>query len=159
MINIGTSVSDHIVRIEEAAGKILLFLIIVLVFSAALLRWFGKPLTWSVDLAQLFFVWVCFIGADLAVQKHRHIGIDFFIRSFPSTLRKAIDLTGNLLILIFLGFIAFFSFKLAIMNPQRRFPGMNISYSWATASAGVGAVLMLRSVFWRLLSDLRRNNT
>jgi TRAP-type C4-dicarboxylate transport system permease small subunit len=36
----------------------------------------SQPPSWSVDMAQLLFIWVCFIGADLAMQKDRHIGVD-----------------------------------------------------------------------------------
>ena len=49
-------------QIELAICVILLAIITALVFVAAIMRFFGHPLVWSVDLAQLLFIWVCFLG-------------------------------------------------------------------------------------------------
>ncbi len=65
---------------EAAFGKFLLIVIVVLVFAAGLLRWFDHPLIWSVDLAQLLFLWVSFIGANQALRKRAHIGMDLLVR-------------------------------------------------------------------------------
>src|SRR3546814_6107426 len=61
----------------------LLAVIVFLVFIAGVMRWFGEPLIWSVDLAQLLFVWVSFLGADMALRKRAHIGIDYLVRRLP----------------------------------------------------------------------------
>ena len=55
-------------RIEFAAACMLLAAIVALVFVAAIMRFFDHPLIWSVDLAQLLFIWLCFFGAARAMR-------------------------------------------------------------------------------------------
>ena len=47
----------------------LLAIITGLVFVASIMRFFGHPLIWSVDLAQLLFIWLCMLGATRAMRE------------------------------------------------------------------------------------------
>ena len=77
-----------ITLIERRLSEILLLFMVVFVFIAASLRWFGYPLVWSVDLAQLLFIWISFIGADIALQNNKHIGVDILTRNLPEKVYK-----------------------------------------------------------------------
>ncbi len=66
-------------KIEELFVSIGLSMLILLVFLAAVLRFFGIDMSWSTDLAQLTFAWVCFVGADLALARNKHMGVDMLI--------------------------------------------------------------------------------
>jgi TRAP-type transport system small permease protein len=143
---------DLLTRTESTIASVLLTAVVLLVFLAALVRWFGRPLTWSVDLATLIFVWVCFLGADLAVQKHRHIGVELLPNALSPAARAILRIAIDVACMIFAATLAIYAGRLAIMNPSRRFPGMNISYSWATGSAAVGSTLIVRSLVARILS-------
>ena len=52
---------DVLVKGETGFVCIGLMLLIVTVFAAAVLRFFGIDMSWSTDLAQLAFAWVSFI--------------------------------------------------------------------------------------------------
>lgn len=151
--------SSRIRPIETAVTSVLLAAIVVLVFLAALLRWFGMPLTWSVDLATLLFVWVGFLGADLAVQTERHIGVDLFPNTLSPRPRHLLRIAIDIAALAFVGMLCYFAIRLAVMNPHRRFPGMNISYSWATGSAAVGSILLCRSLLERIFRRAAMRDT
>lgn len=138
-------IDRFIILMEKKFSELLLLFIVAFVFIAASLRWFGYPLVWSVDLAQLLFVWICFVGADLALQAERHIGVDFFAKRFPAKVYKIILFFSYLLIIGFLIIIAYYGTSLAIMNHKRQFSGMEFSYSWATSSAPFGCLLMIRT--------------
>jgi TRAP-type transport system small permease protein len=133
-------------RIEEIFECIGLSVLIILVFSAAVLRFFGVDMSWSTDLAQLSFAWVCFIGADLAMRKNRHMGVDMLVNIFPLKIRNAIYIFNNVLMLCFLLFVVYYGTNLCIINYQRTFNTLPISYSYATASGPVGGVLMVLTV-------------
>jgi TRAP-type C4-dicarboxylate transport system permease small subunit len=148
-------IDELITKIQIRMSEILLSFIVVLVFAAALLRRFGFPLVWSVDLAQLLFVWICFIGADIAMQKDRHIGVDLLTNLMPAGLQKGVKLGGCVLAIGFLSLIAVFGTYLAIINTKRQFAGMELSYSWATASAPVGCLLMIRTLVKKIVRLLR----
>lgn len=143
-------------RAEILVSQVLLAFIIVFVFAAALLRWFGRPLVWSVDLAQLLFVWICFIGADIAMQKDKHIGVDLLTNLMPVNAQKGLKLVSYLLGIGFLAIVGVYGVYLAIINVDRQFSGMELSYSWATMSAPVGCVLMIRTLVKKAVGLTRR---
>jgi TRAP-type C4-dicarboxylate transport system permease small subunit len=99
---------------ERKISQILLFLIIVLVFTASIFRTFGHPIVWSVDMAQLLFVWLCFLGADIALQHNCHIGVDILTRALPKKINTVIVFCSYLLILGFLVIIVIFGTYLAL---------------------------------------------
>jgi TRAP-type transport system small permease protein len=136
---------------EKIITQIFLFLIIILVFVAAVARRVGYPLVWSVDLAQLLFAWTCFLGADLALQQDRHIGVDIFVRWLPKRVYTVIVFCSYVVILGFLGIIMIFGTYLAFKNSHRLFNGMPISYSWATISAPVGCLLLARTIIGKMI--------
>ncbi|MCX7026620.1 MAG: TRAP transporter small permease [Spirochaetes bacterium] len=145
MKTLGT-IDRYILKTEEIVSKILLGSIIVLVFAAAALRLLRMPLVWSVDLAQLLFVWVCFIGADFAMGKDKHIGVDLLTNHLSQKMQKSTKFISYLLAIAFLCLIAVYGTRLAIINVKDQFSGMELSHSWATASAPVGCVLMIRTL-------------
>lgn len=148
-------VDQFINKIEIRLSEVLLVFIIVFVFCAALLRSFGHPLVWSVDLAQLLFVWICFLGADIALQNNKHIGVDLLVRKLPPTVRKVLLLATYPLLIAFLSLIAGYGTHLAIINYRRQFSGMEFSFSWATSSAPVGCLLMIRTLIKKIVGLFR----
>ena len=139
-------IDRRVIEAERRISEVLLAFIIVFVFIAAFLRVFRKPLVWSVDMAQLLFIWVCFIGADLAMLNDKHIGVDMLTNLMPERVRKGVKLFSNLLAIIFLGLIAAYGAYLAVINVNDQFSGMELSHSWATWSAPVGCILMIRTL-------------
>lgn len=137
-------------RIETAVGVVFISFIVLLVFIAALFRWFGFPVAWSIDLAQLLFGWVVFLGADIAMKNDAHIGVDMLLIRLPFRPRKAIMIVNYALIGAFLAVIAAYGAYLSVSNFQRLFNTLQISYSFATASVPVGCVLMLVTVVHKI---------
>jgi TRAP-type C4-dicarboxylate transport system permease small subunit len=144
------AVLKTIQKIEEIVAEALMAFIILLVFLAAAVRWFGYPIVWSVDIAQLLFGWVVFLGADMALRNNNHIGIDMLIVRLPAKIRHAILLCTYLLIAAFLAVIAVFGFYLSVINYERTFNTFELSYSYATVSVPVGCVLMLATVWTKI---------
>src|SRR3546814_8646672 len=107
----------------------LLAVIVFLVFIAGVMRWFGEPLIWSVDLAQLLFVWVSFLGADMALRKRAHIGIDYLVRRLPGRARVVVDLALAAVCLAFLGVMAVMGYRLTLLNIERLFGDSSIPYA------------------------------
>lgn len=140
--------------IEESIVVVLLALLIILVFIAASLRWFGISVAWSIDTAQLLFVWVCFIGADLALRTNRHVGVDMLIKKFPFGIQNSINLFCNILIFGFLMIVLYFGLTLCIDNYQRHFNTIPISYSFVTGSAPVGSLLMGLTIIGRIKNNV-----
>mgnify|MGYP006286687539 CR=1 FL=1 len=146
-----SKINDKLVYFQEKLGKLIFALIIVLVFSSALLRFIGISIAWSMEIAQLFFGWITFIGADLALRQKEHIGIEIIVNSFPDKLEKIIYYLHYVIMIVFLAFIMYYGFDLAISNWSRSFNTINLSYSYATMSVAIGSLLMLRTIVERLI--------
>lgn len=147
-------------QIEEGFVCIGLTLLIILVFVAAVLKWFGIDMSWSIDAAQLVFAWACFIGSDLAMRKNRHMGVDLLTSRLSLKKQNFINLINSILIFIFLCFVIYFGVNLVITNSARSFNTLPISYSWVTASVPTGAFLMAITVFSKIKQSIKniKNN-
>ena len=147
---------DCIRSFERQISKIFLFFIIILVFVASIFRtrFINYPLVWSVDMAQLLFVWVCFFGADIALQQDRHIGVDIITRYLPEKVTDIIKFCSYVLILGFMIIVIYYGTYLALKNSHRLFNGMPISYSWATISAPVGCLLLSITIIEKMVELL-----
>jgi|ASRL01.1.fsa_nt_gi TRAP-type C4-dicarboxylate transport system permease small subunit len=142
-------------RIEEIFVSAGLTILILLVFISATLRWFGIDMSWSIDMAQLMFAWVCFIGADLAMRRVRHMGVDLLVDKLPKKVASVIYVVNNLLILSFLVLVVYYGVNLCIVNVNRQFNTLPLSYSFVTASAPVGALLMIMTSIRRIIDHFR----
>ena len=147
--------SHFLISAEFLVAKVLLAAIVVLVFLAALGRSFGYPLIWSIDVAQLLFIWVCFLGANRAMRLKAHIGVDLFVRKLPRTPRWLIEIGLALLALAFLGALAVSGYRLTLLNWQRVYGDSGISYAWVTAAVPVGAALLALTITINLIHALR----
>ncbi|HUN11285.1 MAG TPA: TRAP transporter small permease [Rhabdaerophilum sp.] len=147
--------SEFYIRIEDAVSKLLLAIITLLVFVAAMARTLGDPMIWSVDLAQLLFVWLCFLGANRAMRIKAHIGVDFFVRKLPLTPRWLLEIVLGLLTLGFLMTLAYTGYKLTLLNWQRVYGDSGISYAWVTGAVPVGCALLSVTVLINLVRAIR----
>ncbi len=142
-------------RIEEKLSKLLLVLTVILVFVASLARWIGYPIVWSVDIAQLLFIWVCFLGANQALRRGEHIGVDFIVRYLPEPVQNGLDILFRLIILSFLAAIVWYGIDLTMLNVERRFSDTDLSYAWVTAAVPFGSFLLLVTLLRQFASRRR----
>lgn len=129
-------------QIEFAIAGGILALITVMVFAAAFMRFFGHPLIWSVDLAQLLFIWLCFLGAVRAMREKGHLGVDIFIRKLPYLPRLAVETAVTFLVIGFLTMLAIEGTKLTMLNHQRVYGDSGLSYGLVTIAVPVGCLML-----------------
>ncbi|WP_142847532.1 TRAP transporter small permease [Telmatospirillum sp. J64-1] len=142
-------------KVETAIASLLLAIIVLLVFAAGVMRWFGHPLVWSVDVAQLLFVWVSFLGADMALRKRAHIGIDYLVKHLPARLRAVLDLILSSIVVTFLLTMTVMGYRLTMMNLERQFGDSGISYGFVTAAVPVGCLLLSITLLGQMLKTLQ----
>jgi len=149
--------SGKILRLEAIAARTLLAAMVGLVFFAGVLRWFGLPLVWAMDVAQLLFVWTSFIGADMAMRKRSLIAVDLFVRWIPPRWRAPIDLLTGSVIFAFLVAMTILGYDLVALNLEREFGDSGISYGFVTAAVPVGCAMLaatLAAQIWQTARSL-----
>lgn len=140
---------------EETLTKILLVIIIALVFYAAVVRWIGFPLPWSVEMAQLFYAWFAFLAAAQALRRKAHIGVDFITRRFPNKIQNITTIIEYIIICMFLLFMIYSSIQLSINNAVRQLNALPISYSFITISIAFGCFSMLITSILHIISLIK----
>ena len=106
----------RLAQIEIAICVVLLAIITGLVFVASVMRFFGHPLVWSVDLAQLLFIWVCFLGADKAMREKSHLGMEVPAKYLPYKYHLWLELVCSVIVLAFLAVLAVKGYELTLLN-------------------------------------------
>ncbi len=140
----------RLAQVELALCVLLLAAITGLVFVAALMRFFGHPLTWSVDMAQLLFIWLCMLGACRAMREKSHLGMEVLVKYLPHTQRLWLELVCGVVILGFLAVLVVLGFQLAWLNRERTFGDSTLSYAWVTAAVPVGCALLAGSLAYNM---------
>ena len=143
-------------RIEFACAAILLMAVVVLVGVASVARAVGSPLIWSIEVAQLLFLWLCIFAIDLALQDERHFGISLLLDNVPPRGRKAIEILNLAIMIGLLVYLIQYAWKNMILMHPRLDGALQTPGSYFHASMVVGFALMIRTLLVRLAGDLRK---
>ncbi len=137
-------------RGEYALTLVAVSAMIVAVLIAAVGRSIGLPVASAPQTAQLFLIWTCMLGADLTLRAGNHIRVSALPDALGPGGRRGLNLLLLLLMVPFLGFLAWYGIKLVASNWSRPLATSGFSYGWVTLALPVGAMLMLVSVARRL---------
>jgi TRAP-type C4-dicarboxylate transport system permease small subunit len=146
----------RLAMLELAIASLLLCAIVLLVLTAAIMRFFGYPLIWSMDMAQLLFIWLCFFGAARGMRERAHLGIDILVRWLNPTARLRLEFGVSLVILTFLMFLAIEGYQLTLLNTQRVFGDSGLSYAFVTSAVPVGCLMIAIALVRNMVSAAKR---
>ncbi|AXS41992.1 TRAP transporter small permease subunit [Breoghania sp. L-A4] len=141
-------------RVEFACACLLLAVIVILVALASVSRAAGSPVIWSIEIAQLLFVWLCMLAADLAMQERRHFGLMLLLDSLPPPLRRWMDVVNHAILSGLLIFLLFYAWRNMVLMHPRLIGATQMHGSIVHASMVVGLALMLRTMIAQLVSSL-----
>ena len=149
-------VYERVVAAEAAIAMTFLVLMVALIFLGGVSRAFGYPLNWSTDAATAFFAWACFLCADIAWRRNALMSIDFLPHLLPPAAQKGLRLANYLIISAFLLYLTVMGAWLAWTSRARSFQGIpEVSYSWVTASAVVGGLLLLVTTILKIVDEMQ----
>ena len=105
-------------------ANIVLSVLVGLMVLAVLLQVFYRyvllsPLSWSEELARFTFVWITFLGGAMALGKHLHFGIDYFVNKFPPKFKELLEVMTMSLVLVFV--VVLFFKGVAVAGAARTF--------------------------------------
>lgn len=138
----------------EALVAALMAMLLVLVFCAVMFRYvLGSPLTWSEELGRFCLVWVSFLGAYLAQRRGQHVAVTFIREKLAVVCQRWISAALILLLLGFLGTLAWFGAVYAVKFMSSTTPLLHIPLGLVYAVMPASMALMFVSV---LLDAVRR---
>ncbi|MBB4124016.1 TRAP transporter small permease [Martelella radicis] len=143
-------------RIEYACAALLLTGIVLLVGGGAAARSLGWPIIWSVEIAQLMFLWLCVLAIDLGMQEDRHFGLALVLDNVSPLARKLIE-AANIVILIGLSaFFLYYAWKNMILMHRRLDGALQLPGSLFYAPMVLGFGLLVRTLAVKLIATLRQ---
>ena len=142
-------------RIETALAAVLLVAIVVLVGVASVARSAGSPIIWSIEVAQLMFIWLVVLSADVAMQHDRHFGLSLLLDNLPPKARKVGEIINILIVMGLLVFLLSYAYKNVILMHPRMSGALRIPGSYFHLSLLVGFILFLRTLAMKLIGVVR----
>lgn len=143
-------------RIETACAAILLAAVVLLVGAGSVARAMGSPIIWSIEVAQLLFLWLCIFSIDLALQQDRHFGISILLDNVPPSVRKAIEIINLAVLICLLIYLLQFAWKNMVLMHPRLDGALQTPGSYFHASMLVGFLLMIRTLSVQLVQAIRK---
>lgn len=128
---------DYVTALVEAllaAGFFALIVTVsVQVFGRTL---FAAPVIWTLDLAQLLFTWLIFLGAAVALRMNVHYVVDVMP---PTRLFTLLSMVGAAMVIYVLIFPGWF---LASLRSSAIIPSLHMSMFWTFLALPVSGALM-----------------
>lgn len=138
-----------------------LAVMVVLVFGNVVLRYaFNSGIAVSEEVSRWLFVWLCFLGAVVAMKEGAHLGTDMLVSRLPVAGKKACLVLGHVLMLYMTWLFLKGSWQQASLNMDVSAPATGAPMAIFYASgvvfsvfAGILLLLQLARVLTGRLSD------
>lgn len=119
--------------------------VILRYFVGAITDWLDVdpvPFTWVEEVGELSLAWLTLIGAAIGIQSRSHFSLSVFVHRLPPVAQLWIQRFNHALIAGVGVLVAWYGFKLCLLNRTLKTPGLEISLAWLYASAVVGGILI-----------------
>ena len=130
---------------EDWIAMVLFWGLAFIVFLQFFTRYvLNDSLAWTEEIARYGLMWVTFIGGALVTRKRTHIAVELLANVMPpSPLRTALIATVELVKLLFLGLLAYFSVTIVERMHFQRMTVFDVPMSVVYGGIAVGCFLML----------------
>ena len=119
--------------------------VILRYFVGAITDWLDVdpvPFTWVEEVGELSLAWLTLIGAAIGIQSRSHFALAVFVHRLPEAAQLGIHRFNHALIVGVGLLVAWYGFKLCLLNRMLATPGLEINLAWLYFSAVVGGALM-----------------
>ncbi len=147
--------SNSVDRFVGGIVTILLIILVLLVNVSVIFRYvLENPLRSTEELSLFIIVYVVFLGASMALKKHRHVGIQLLVDPMPPKVRYTINLFVSMGILYFLTILTKESYLLSLLSKTQWSPSAGISFFWLYVPVAIGSVAMIIQIIDIICLDL-----
>jgi TRAP-type C4-dicarboxylate transport system permease small subunit len=131
--------------------------VILRYFVGAITDWLDVdpvPFTWVEEVGELSLAWLTLIGAAIGIQSRSHFTLTVFVHRLPEIAQLWIHRFNHALITGVGLLVAWYGFKLCLLNRTLTTPGLEINLAWLYASSVVGGILIAVYGFAMMISPL-----
>jgi TRAP-type C4-dicarboxylate transport system permease small subunit len=129
--------------LPECVCALLLSILVLMIFVQVITRYvLAFPLTWSEEVVSFSFVWLCFLGAAVALKYRGHIIVSFLVDPFPAPVKKVIAALTGLAVVAFAALVAVAGYNMMVLTHAQISPALGAPMSFVYASLPVSSALM-----------------
>lgn len=143
-------------RFTRAASIALILFMTAEVILAVIFRYvLLSPLPWGVELARLVMVWIGMLGIAIALRDGDHIGMDTLLNRLHGRALALCMLVSHVCVTIFLVFLAYWGWMLALQAWGTRLPALQIPWTWPMLAVPFTAVVQLVHMVPMILEEVK----
>jgi tripartite ATP-independent transporter DctM subunit len=142
--------------ITEVPAAALVIAEVVILFAGVVSRYaFGRPLTWTDELASILFLWLAMFGAVIALRRGEHMRLTTFVNLLRPQWRAWVDTVSAMIVILYVLLILFPSYEYITGQWLISTPALELHDTFRVASIGIGVVLMMAIALVRLAESAR----
>lgn len=146
---------DRLCKLIEIILAVLMVAMVAMVFGNVVLRYVANSgITVSEELSRWMFVWMCFLGAIVAVRERGHLGTDMLVSRLPNGGKRAMLVVAQLAMLYVNWLLLQGSWAQVEINREVEAPVSGLSQAIFYGSGVVFAVLASVVLLWELFRTL-----
>ena len=128
----------------EALASVLVAAEIAILLAGVVSRYgFGRPLTWSDELAGMLFLWLAMLGAVIAFRRQEHMRMTAVVARLSPAARRALDVFATAAALLFLALLIGPALDFAADEMFITTPALDLTNAWRAYALPCGIGLML----------------
>lgn len=116
----------------------------------------NSPLIGPEELATLLYIWLVFIGADIALRRGEHVSIDMLVNIFPNKLRLVSFLVTQISMLTICVVIVIYGIPLLRLQATSRTAALRIPVYISSLPLVISAFLMTLNLMLRIVASVRK---
>lgn len=127
---------------DDILATLCLATVIILTGTNVLTRYiFKAPVAWTMELVLALFIWFVFIGVSSSMKRDGHIGVDFFVKKLPKSLRiisLVIRAVGIYFVLIYV--FVYLGTLLSLQSTGKVTPIIGLEYFYIDIAVPLGGI-------------------
>ena len=142
-------------RLLEAVLIIAVFVLVVDVIWGVFSRYvMGAQSDWTEELARFLLVWISLLGGAVAFGEKAHLGVDYFVGLFDSSVKKWMSVFSQLIVLFFAISIFLVGGSKVVMDTlqmEQITPALGIQQGYVYLALPIAGIFMIIFTFENIL--------
>ncbi|WHH59367.1 TRAP transporter small permease [Petroclostridium sp. X23] len=128
---------------------LMLSAMVVVVFMNVIFRYFlNASIAWTEEVSRFMFIWLVFLGANLAYIKDEHLGLDVLINAVPKPVAKLIQIVADILVLYGIFLVIKGGYNIMMSSWDWKSPAIALPYAYVYMIVPIsGTVFFLQAAF------------
>lgn len=149
-------VSDAVNKIAEYATAVMLFMMVVILFTQVFFRFvLQNSLSWSEEVSRYLFIWISLLGVSIGVKRGFLVSISILTDRLQGIIKKMTEIGCSVLILLFGVLMVYYGLEISLKVANQLSPAMRISMSYVYFSVPVSGLLIIIHIIPIIVEQLK----